>query len=486
MPTVVLDAYSKAFPLISNRIRAAVYSESDLSAPVATIIDSTAGHPARIYHFPGLPRDNYAFSLDEIDGGGIVINNLALFDVVPGAIDGLLTRDDEQIKVGTTTGFNTGLNTVTFDGTGGKPNYIGWTIVPSELTGRGILALGLDYSWDPITGIFSLLQIGDVLAANTYYNIHFDPMINTTGGSVSTITDFSARIVTIDDNILTSDFGATIICEPSGIFMKLYLPDIITVPIGRLLTIETIKALGSVVQCVQIVPDGADNINYLRGSLFMMNNENLQIYRFKRPDTSNEWRVRNADGNFKTVGQSVTDDCVQSGVYCKQLFDGTVGDTTQYARIYNEIVVHLPLTQVCDYDNWATGNNKYLYSLANSADPDNVNKFHFPDRRNLYERNTGSGKAGDFQQQQMEDHKHQIGYEDGIPGGVGGYGRNTGQGNITWGLQSVGIASTRGSTDNPMRQVTADTMSPLRADGSKISGSETRPITYLINKYVLI
>ena len=54
---------------------------------VASIIDTTAGHPTRVYSFSGLPRNNYGFSLDEIDGSGNVVNNLALFDVVPGQVD---------------------------------------------------------------------------------------------------------------------------------------------------------------------------------------------------------------------------------------------------------------------------------------------------------------------------------------------------------------------------------------------------------------
>ena len=207
MPTVVLDAYSKAYPLILNRIRASVFLETDPIALVATIIDITVGHPARIWHFPGLPRANYGFSLDEIDIGGNPINNLALFSVVPSQIDGVLVRDDEQIKVDTTPGFNSGLNTVTFDGTAGKPNYIGWEIVPSELTGRGILAIGLDYSWDSVTGIFTLLQGGDVLAEGTIYNIHFNPILNPAGGSVPTINDFTTRLVIATGNIDVSDFG---------------------------------------------------------------------------------------------------------------------------------------------------------------------------------------------------------------------------------------------------------------------------------------
>lgn len=462
MPTAVLDAYSKSFPAITNRIRAALYLESDLSAIVASIIDTTAGHPTRIYHFTGLDRANYQFSLDEIDGSDNVIQNLALFDVVPSGISGLLTRDDEQIKVGTTTGFDAGLNVVVFDGTGGKPDYRGWNIVPSELTGRGILALGVDYSWDSVTGTMTWLQAGDVLPANQIYNIHFDPLAAAPDATPIN-TDFSARIVTANDNVVLSDFGNTIIVEPAGNYLELQLPDITTVPKGRLLTVEMAKVVGNSPSCCQVLRNGSDVINFNRGHIYLMSNESVQIYRFKRPDNSNEWRVRNADGNFKHLGESVGDDAVNTGVFCKHLLDGSIEDIHQYARLYNDFVLNLPSTQRCNFDDWATGNNKYLYSLANSADPDNTDKFHFPDRRGLFERNNNTGKAGDYAADTVGPHTHPI--------------KRT----------RTDIVGTRYES-NHMRS--GSDRGLYTGDDSATSANagttETQPKNYLINKYILV
>ena len=83
-------------------------------------------------------------------------------------------RDDEQIKVGVTPGFVSGANSFTFDGTNGRPDYRGLSIVPSELNGRGIIINGLDYSWDAITGKFTLLLAGDKFIDESVYNIHFN------------------------------------------------------------------------------------------------------------------------------------------------------------------------------------------------------------------------------------------------------------------------------------------------------------------------
>ena len=461
MATVVLDAYSKAYPSITNRIRASITLSND-SAIIASIIDTTSGHPARIWHFPGLNRENYAFSLDEINAGGDPINNLAYFDVVPGQIEGTLSRADEQITVDVTTGFDAGLNTVVFDGTGGKPDYIGWDIVPSELDGRGILKEGLDYSWNKDTAEFILLQLGDVLQSGTYYNIHFNPQTSTSGGSVPSINDFTSRIIESDDDIEVEDFGNTIIVEPSGVYVELQLPDITTVPVGRKLNIEIEKALGSTVQCVRILPDGADVINFMRGNLFMMNNESLEIYRFLRPDTSNEWRVRNAQGNFHHVGESIGDEAIQTGVYCKQLMDGSIKNRYQYARVYEEVVLRIPSTQRVNYDDWATGNNKYLWSLANSSDPGNADKFHFPDRRDLFERNNNSGKTGDYFADQIKITDLTV----VIP-----------QGNSSTGSGGPGRFGRGAVAPNDVT---------ISVTGSLGTGSETRPKNYLINKYCII
>lgn len=458
MPTVVLDAYSKAFPSITNRIRAAVFLETDLLAPVATIIDTTAGHPTRIYHFPGLPRANYAFSLDEIDGGGTPINNLAFFDVVPSAIEGFLTRADEQIRVDTTPGFSSGLSVVTFDGSGGSPDYRGWDIVPSELTGRGILVRGQDYSWDSTTGVMTWLIPGDTLQPNVVYNIHFNPINTSAGGSEPTIIDFQSRIVTVSGVIDLTDFGNTIIAEPAGTYIELTLPALSTVAQGRLLTIETKPVIGNSMFCVKILPNGSDTINFLRGNLYLMPNETLQIYRFRRDLSTNEWRVRFPDGNFKSVGRNVSEDYIQGGAISSQLMDGSSKDIFQYARIYNEHVLMLPLTQVVNYDDWASGNNKYFYSLANSVDPGNANKFHFPDRRGVFERNNNSGKAGDYADDSVKINADVKGLKvDGTntlaqpPDNIG-----TGQPNIVEAFDIAPVAS------------------------------ETQPKNYLINKYVLL
>lgn len=459
MPTCVLDVMTKAYPSITNRIRASVYRSFDPFALVATIIDTTVGHPSRVFHFPGLPRDNYGFSLDEIDGGGTPINNLALFDVVPGTIDGLLQRNDEQPQVGITTGFVAGATSFTFDGTGGKPDYTNWEIVPSELTGRGILVRGVDYSWDKVTGILQLLLTGDVFANGNYYNIHFEPIQNPAGNSYPTITDFDIVLITTDTSTDVTYFGKKVIAEPVSQLIEVTLPDILTVPQGRKMLFEH---GGADLTCVKFKPFGGTTINWLRGNIFTHPGESLSIYRFHRGVGDDEWRVDDADGNFKTVGLVVGDDEIQGDVFNRQIMNGLIADIRQYARIYNEVVLNLPLTQVVDYDAWATGNNKYFFSKSNSADPGNLNKFHFPDRRGLFEKNNSSGKAGDFSLDKIKEQVLNI----ELPL-----------------VQHTTSGLPRGVTDGPLGG-SGSTILPITIGDA--GATETQPKNYLINKYVLI
>lgn len=454
MPTSVLNAYSSAYPLITNRIRSSIYLQSSPQAFIASQIDVTIGHPIRTWSFPGLPRNNYGFILEEIDGSGNPVAVLAKFDVVPGEMDGELVRDDEQIKVGTTPGFTAGLNTFTFDGTGGKPDYRGWEIVPSELTGRGILVRDtLDYTWDKVLGVFTLTQVGDVFSTDTYYNIHFNCIVNPAGGSYPTLSDFEIELITVSTILTASSFGKKLIVEPASNFIDITLPAIATVVQGRPLMVEV---GGTGIYTVRII-DGA-TIVWLRGNIYMMAGETLRIYKYTRA-TVNEWRVDNADGNFKNVGQLVSDDAIQSDVINKQLLDGSIKDKRQYARIYNEYVLNLPIGQAVNFNDWGTGNNNRYYSLANGTD---TNLFHFADRRFLYERNLLTGKSGDYQTNTVGPHSHIV----NIPSS----NSSSGAGKAATGSDPLG-------GDIPI--------TPFSTEEHN-TGGETRPETYLINKYVLI
>jgi hypothetical protein len=69
-------------------------------------------------------------------------------------------------------------------------------------------------------------------------------------------------------------------------------------------------------------------------------------------------------------------------------FIGTQCDVFQYARFYNDYVSQLPPSQLVNYDDWSTSNRFYCFSLANSSNPSNANKFFIPNRSDIVEKIT--------------------------------------------------------------------------------------------------
>lgn len=467
MATVTLNAYSKAYPGIANRIRASVLSWDKLT--VIASITETGAHLARLWSFAGLARNNYVFSLDEIDGGGIVINNLAEFDVTPGELDGSIVRDDEQYQVGAAlSGLVTGATSATFDGTAGVPDFRGWNVVPSFLTERGILVRGLDYSWDTDLGIFALLQAGDTFQANMWTNWHFDSKTNTAGNSVPSVFDYSIRFVDTTGDIEYDDFGNALLAEPAGVYMEQNLPEITSVPIGRVLRIIF---GGITTACTKIVPSGANSIQFLKGNIIGIPGEWIDIVRFHYSTGVNQWKVVGAFGNFARVGDTIYCDQIQAQMFGAKLLDGSKELVTQYARIYNEVVLNLPGAQVCAFDDHATGLNKYLFSLAKVGGPDD-GKFYFPDRRGLTIKSNNIGKAGDFEDWQELDHQHEQA-SGVVPSTL--FGRGI-------------VARLLGAYNGLATSVTDLVSKPISSAGVPISkiGSEIRVASVLNNQYILI
>lgn len=110
----------------------------------------------------------------------------------------LISRNDEQIKVGLTIGLTAGSSSFVFDGTSGKLDYRYYDLVVSEISGRGILVKGLDFSWNSVTGTFTLLQSGDLFQNNQFYNIHFEPLAGSTPSVSGIIIDYTYFIRNIN------------------------------------------------------------------------------------------------------------------------------------------------------------------------------------------------------------------------------------------------------------------------------------------------
>lgn len=489
MSTVALEIWTGAYPAITNDITIDVYEQSDPLAIVAALTHAGPSHPADTWSFPGLNRVNLLFRIFETSGGSIIRQLGADMNVVPGAFSNIATKATEQITADVTTGFSSGVNQAVFDGTGGKEDWRGWDIATlTRMGGEGVMKKGDEYSWDKNTGTLTLLKAGDVFAPGEWFNVEFEDQVSqVTSSTPSSTPVFSTpKIITANYNVSAgSDFGSLLIVRPAGNYVELTLPDIATVVPGRLLTIE--GDFSATQKCGKLICAAGQVINWLaggRGNLYFCPSETFSIYKFIDTVAAvSMWRIFAPFGNWMRVGEQIVDDNIVANVFNKILMDGgTLGGTStngldvlQFARLYNDFVLNLPASQRCNYDDWATGTNIYLYSLANSANPANVGKFRIPNRLNVFERNTdGARVPGNFQAGQTPSHSHFNGVADDKPQGD---------------PDSVFVYPTV-TTDMPglSRGQIVNGSGPVTRQGttSTVGGADGRPANIAIRKYLYV
>lgn len=480
MTTLALDIVTGAYPTIANNIETRIYLQSDPLAIVASL-NYPAPHPQRVWAYPGLERANYLFRIFEMSGSSIVRQLGEDMDVNPSSNGGVSQRATEQIVADTTIGFTSGVNVVTFDGTDGAEDWRGWDIDTLDLIGSGPMKKGIDYSWNVTTATLTLLTVGAIFNPEEWFNVDFALQITDVTDSVpASIPAFSTpKIIRANYPVSAGgDMGGLLILDPTGVYLEIQLPDLSTVVAGKLLRIEMRRA--SVNKCVKILTWTGQTIDWLqggRGDLYICPQESLSLYKFidiTDPDHPvSMWRVLDPNGNWLRLGEQVTDDNVSANVFNKVLMAGADGDVLAQARIYNDHVTQMG-GQVCNYDDWATGSNRYKFSLANSAIPGNAGKFKFPDRRNKFERITdGTRLPGDFQDQQLLSHDHVTHGKGPIVQGIINWFLSITNNRYSQGGGTDRIGGKNGSPDTAMR--TGDT-----------GGAENRPANIAIRKYLLV
>lgn len=421
MSTVNLNIYTNPYPTVSNNIEIRVYDQADDTVVVAAL-NHPGPHPTQeTWSFPGLPLANYLFRIFEMVGTTIVQELGTRMDVVPSAAGSYNFRATEQVVVDTTPGLVAGMTTFTFDGTGGAPDWRGWDIDTIDDIGLGPMKRGIDYAYDPVLGKFDLLQTGAVFPTDEWYNVQFAAQVNPAASSVPTIMNLfnTPKLITTNYSVSVGvDMGGLLILDPAGVYLEITLPDLNTVPKNRLLNIEMRCAAS--IRCCRIVTFTGQTIDWLqgnRGDLYICNQESLSLYRFVDPAVpgAGQWRVYNPFGNWHRLGEQIADDNPTTNVFNKILPVGAMLDVFQYARLYNDFVSKLG-SQAVNFDDWTTGNNRYKFSLANSADPINAGKFMCADRRNVFVRNTdGTRIPGDWQTAMILAHNHPNGIADDRP-----------------------------------------------------------------------
>jgi hypothetical protein len=84
---------------------------------------------------------------------------------------GYVYRKPEYITIGGTPGTVSGVNTLTFDGTNGSPDWRGWVPIIERI---GFMKPDVDYSWNPTTGVLTLLKVNDVFGNLEYFFVQFE------------------------------------------------------------------------------------------------------------------------------------------------------------------------------------------------------------------------------------------------------------------------------------------------------------------------
>lgn len=395
MATVTPRIYTGAYPTITNDIKYALYAASD---PLAEVDSQTftAPHPARAISFPGLDRVNYILRVFEMSGGSPIRTIIDDFNFNPES-GGVSYRTPEIIVVDTTVGLVSGASSFTFDGTGGKPDWRGWTPI-LQPPGFSPWLDGYDYNWDSVTGELTLLG---GFTFESGYRILAEFELVTTGAAdgVPGGRQFTEVLdITTDTTLTAADLGKKILINPATPYILITMPDIATAVQNRVTWFQTGLDSGTPF-CVEIEAVGATEWAFDksgRTSMYMVAGETFECYKY-----DNAWQVQNAVGNFLSVGdQFPSDNTVRVGAV---LMAGQSGDVEQYARLYNDFVLQLDPSQVVAFADWAANPTKWSYSNGGSP-----NLFKFPDRRNLHERNTDSstGIAGVYVPDAILDHQH--------------------------------------------------------------------------------
>ncbi len=450
MSNVVLNIYTGAFPLITvNSLKYSVYLQSD---PLVEVSAQTfaAPHAARTVSFPGLVRANYIWKLTEMNGA-TPVRTIGSFNIVPENDTDVTYYEPKEIIADITTGLTSGTNTFTFDGTGGTEDWRGREIYV-ERVGQGTMQKNAQYSWDTVTGIFTLLETGDVFQPNERFNVEFGLVVTTSSGGVIEPLFFkSVMEVTGTTTLVSGDAGKKILINGASNYFVITLPSLASTPTLKPFFFEA--GIGSHIN-VRIKTDGSDVIDWGKGTRSDVKIgvcESIALYKH-----NGKWRVHDANGNFLTVGRIISSDADPVDEYNCLLMDGSSLSVDSYARLYEDFVQQLPPSQVCNFGDHGTGDNKYKFSYASGG------LFKIPDRRNLFERNSdGSNLPGAYSADKV--------------------GPITGNATVTKGYgYSGGPNSTRFGSGFANPADIAHTIS------INTGNTETVPKNYITRKYVLI
>lgn len=397
------------WPTVTNDIRVSVYNASDLNTPIATQ-QQNAPHLDQQFSFPGLPRVNFVYKIQEYSiDGDTFISNLGQANFVP-ANDEMMYKPSVLIEVGASVIPGTeasiwpdGTNTVNV------PDWIGWELQASGRNGqypwRRDINTQIDITWDPLTGDLTLNNIDDVFQPGEFLYFEFDPIINESSGGVSTGGGGNGwseiLVVTTDTTLNASDIGKKILIIPSGNYLEITLPDYTDIEANKITWFE--MDANATQKCALVKTFSGQNITWLEVSsnLYICNNESFELYKRVVSAGVYQWRIQNAVGNFLTAGDFFWSDLTTDKIFNATLADGGNRDYQQYARLYNRHIVRNGGGLA--YASWSSANlyTRVKFSLKETSG----NNFRVPDfiTTPMYMR---AGNSTDFFPMKLLQHQH--------------------------------------------------------------------------------
>jgi hypothetical protein len=398
----------------ANDIKMAIYKNSDPSSIAQSIIE-TGTHAPRTWNFANLERVMHFYKLLELDSGGNVIGTIIGAIYFLPSNQTFENKPAKLIQAGVTPipGDEThtwpiNVNAVTV------PDWVGWQIESFVYPG-GIGELKydkdtpLDLSWNIATGDLELQMVDVVFEMSEYYMVHFAPKIIQSSGGVGGSgggTWKAIEEINVNTILLLADIGKKFIIKPFGTYLEITLPDYATVPESQLTWFEF--EAGLTPKCAAIKTASGQIIQWLEGNLseiFICPTESFQIYKRAVTPTSFEWRIQNAEGNFKIVGEQLYDDMSYDKVYNKILWDGSILNNQTFARLY-DYVLKLPSSQVVPFGSW---NGADITTYTKWSYADGSGNFHVPKAQKMFTRNSdGTQLPGLFVVANMLSHEHEL------------------------------------------------------------------------------
>jgi hypothetical protein len=98
---------------------------------------------------------------------GLIVTDNPIYNLSGGYV----YKKPQYLTAGQTVGLAVGASAASFDGTVGKDDWRGWTPVITRST---IMKPGINYSWDPVLGVFALLAANDKFGPAEDFFVEFE------------------------------------------------------------------------------------------------------------------------------------------------------------------------------------------------------------------------------------------------------------------------------------------------------------------------